>query len=168
MAKEKTPFDEIAGPEEFTLTNEEIRDILAVFKRSFGGYGPTGINKFYEKAGVGRVEWQIKKEDKTYEDVPSGRLVSATVIRNIKGTPVWRNYKYPSDIPLDFYNEVFKQVDKYLGKVEFAKTKQLEQLTLEYDNTNTPPSVLPGGNPDETDTGNELHFSGGVPLPNQE
>lgn len=173
MAKEKVTLDDIVGrPQQMVIPHEHIRDILAYFKKHYSGYGPASVNKFYEKERIGRVEWEIVHTDKTVEPVSYGRLVSAIQYQNIKGTVAWKTYTYPTNIPLDFWSEVFSQVDKYLVKVEYAKKKQEEELLsiapVQHDHTNATETVLPGSPTDEKHLGDELHFSGGVPLPNQE
>lgn len=172
MAREETQktLDSFGPPNDFVITNEDCREIIAKFDKRFGGFNPRGINKFYEEAGIARVEWEIKKTDGTTEPVPDGRNLTALVYSGMKEQKGFKNYQYFSDTPLEFWDHIFGQVSKYLAKVDYAKKKELEELAKTQPDVtrNNELPVLPTGDSDKERDGEELSIISGILVPDKE
>ena len=143
MAKEEKAksLADFGPPSDFKLSNDECKQIVDKFTKLFGGFGPKEVNQFYEKAEIAKIAWERKQKDGTMMPIPEGFVVRAYA-NCTKGTKGWGKYEYFSDTPFEFWEHIFRQVYKYMAKVEYAKNKDMEALQAmadmeQYDTRNT-------------------------------
>ncbi len=127
--KKETTFADITGEiKDFELNRPEMKELIAQFTEEFGGFSRKELNQFYEKYGVARVIWKQKKIDGEMNEFPFGKIVAAIEIPGKSGTKAFKEHKYFSDIPFEFWERAYNQCHRYIAQMEYAERQSLLQL----------------------------------------
>lgn len=115
---------EYHGPE--FITKDHIHEVLDKMRANYGEFSTRAVHQFYEKYDIAVIEWEQRRVDGEPTPLPFGRLVIKRHTPEYKGTKVWKDYECKSEYVVDFWDEIFRQVNKYLCKVEYAQKMELQ------------------------------------------